>query len=653
MFLLVDTDGASVEGSLGMRVLALALSSLSALFLLQFGASLLHETSADARWVRWLPVGLMGIWVGSFAIPQVRGLYTSISETRLPATQQCIGCHWDAAASYVVAGRDWVTSAGVWSRYLLFLPGSVVAAVGLAAQAPGFRALNMPHIARQTVLAAGAFLVTAVVAGTVVAPVPYPPASVLNYATFTTKTGIPPQILWALSATAVSFFVVRILNVFELERERQLRLATAERLQAQEEALQARSHAHRQAQRWSQTLEKMVDERTAELEAFYKITSDVSALAALDEVLSTVVERSAALSRADVAALLLRDDSDEELTTRAVCGERTKGLAALHLAWGSEPAEGGVSTLDGLALLGRRAARRIAPELADAMAADEVQMFLAAPLRARGRSQGVLLVGTRGQRRLRPEAAQTMSRLASATSLILENARLYVESQRLAVFEERDRIAREMHDSLAQVLGLLRLKTNLAGILLAQGDLKGAESQINSVEEAAEDGYREVRASILELRSGAFARRGLIEGLVDYASKFSAETGIQAEVEVDEGAPGHIPPSTEIQLIRIIQEALANVRKHAGACRAVVRLELNDGHLLASVRDDGVGFNLQEALGENGSHFGLQTMRERAESVGGQLKVDSAPGVGTRVAVRVSVTSRGGAGYANSEGHSS
>jgi len=119
----------------------------------------------------------------------------------------------------------------------------------------------------------------------------------------------------------------------------------------------------------------MVEERTAELEAFYKITSDVSALAALDEVLSTAVERSAALSKADVAALLLREDSDEELTTRAVCGERTKGLAALHLAWGSEPDEGRVSASDGLALLGRRAARRIAPELADAMAEDEVQMI--------------------------------------------------------------------------------------------------------------------------------------------------------------------------------------------------------------------------------------------------------------------------------------
>jgi hypothetical protein len=262
-------------------------------------------------------VGLLGIWVASFAVPQVRGLYASISEASLPATGPCLGCHWEASASYVVASKEWLTSAGVWSRYLLFLPGSVIAAAGLAAQAPGFRALNMPHIARQTIWAAGAFLLTAVVAAIVVAPVPYPPASVLNYATFTTWTAIPPQILWALSAAAVSFFVVRILNVFELERDRQLRRATAERLQAQEEALRARTRAHRQAKRWNQRLERVVGERTDELEAFYKITSDVSALTALDEVLSTVAERARGLLRTDVAALLLRDEPKEELVTRA------------------------------------------------------------------------------------------------------------------------------------------------------------------------------------------------------------------------------------------------------------------------------------------------------------------------------------------------
>jgi signal transduction histidine kinase len=652
MLLLVQSEGATVEGSVGMRVLALVLSSLSALFLLQFGVTLLESTSIQSKWPRLLPVGLMGIWVTSFAIPHVRGLYASISETRLPATEQCIGCHWDAAASYVVASKDWLTAAGVWSRYLLFLPGCVVAAAGLASQAPGFRAINMPRIARQTLWAAGAFLVTAVVAGMVVAPAPYPPASVLNYATFTTRTAIPPQVLWAVSATAVSFFVVRILNVFELERNRQMRRATAERLQAQEEALRVRSEAHRQAQRWSQRLEKMVDERTAELEAFYKITSDVSALPALDEVLSTVTERARALLGADVAALLLRDEAEEMLVTHAVSGDRSEGLAALRFGCAADGPEGILADGDDSLPLGRRAARRLAPELHTAMTQDGLRTLLAAPLTARGQRQGLLLVGTRSRRGLPTEAGRTLSRLASATALVLENARLYMESQRLAVLEERDRIAREMHDSLAQVLGLLGLKTGLAGELLAQGDLKGAESQIRSIEEAAESGYREVRASILELRSGAFAQQGLLQGLVDYAAKFSADTGIQADVEVSDGASGHLSATAEIQLIRIIQEALANVRKHAGARQALVTLGVDDGHVLASVQDDGCGFDPRDAVGENGSHFGLQTMRERAESIGGVLEVDTALGTGTTVVVRIPANGRGGTSHANSEGDS-
>lgn len=648
MFLLVDTGGASVEGSFGIRVLAVALSALSALFLLQFGVSLLEGTSVQPDWLRWLPLGLLGIWVASFAIPQVHGTYASISEASLPATGDCLGCHWEASASYVVASKEWLTSAGVWSHYLLFLPGSVLAAVGLAAQAPVFRALGMPHVARQTLWAAAAFLVTAAFAGIVVAPVPYPPASVLNSATFMTRTAIPAEILWALSAAAVSFFVVRILNVFELERDRQLRRATAERLRAQEEALAARTRAHRQAQGWSRRLKTVVEERTAELEAFYRITSDVSAFTALDQVLSTVTEHARRLLKADVAVLLLREGPGDKLVTQAVSGEATASLADLRFDLAAADADAGPDEGDGPAPLGRRAAGRLAPELAEAMVEDQLSMLLPAPLTIRGQREGLLLVGTRTRRAFPADGRRSLSRLASATSLVLENARLYVESQRLAVLEERDRIAREMHDSLAQVLGLLGLKAGLASELLARGDVAGLRNQLSSIEEAAESGYNDVRASILELRSGAFVERGMLAGLVEYVAKFRVETGIDTEVEVQDGALAPISAGAEIQLIRIIQEALANVRKHSGAQRARVRLELANSHVLASVRDDGCGFDLLDGLTERGSHFGLHAMRERAESVGWDLEIDTAVGVGTTVAVRIPTNGKGGSSHASS-----
>jgi signal transduction histidine kinase len=283
---------------------------------------------------------------------------------------------------------------------------------------------------------------------------------------------------------------------------------------------------------------------------------------------------------------------------------------------------------------------------------DRLRTLLVAPLMTRGRRQGLLLVGTRTRRAFPAEGRRSLSRLASATSLVLENARLYAESQRLAVLEERDRIAREMHDSLAQILGLLGLKANLAAELLARNDLESVQNEIGSIEEAAESGYREVRASILELRSRTFAERGLLQGLIEYVTKFSAETGIQAEVQVGDGAPGPISPAAEIQLIRIVQEALANVRKHARAREAVVRLEVADSHVLALVRDDGCGFDLPEALIERGSHFGLQTMRERAESIGGELTIETALGAGTTVAARIPVNGKGGASHASSEGNS-
>ena len=138
-----------------------------------------------------------------------------------------------------------------------------------------------------------------------------------------------------------------------------------------------------------------------------------------------------------------------------------------------------------------------------------------------------------------------------------------------------------------------------------------------------------MRQSIFGLRT--FVSRGLslVPTLTEYLHEFSAHNGIAVELEVPGGPLGPVPPASEVQAVRIIQEALMNVRKHAAADRARVRLQRDGAWLRVTVEDDGVGWD--RAASPNGLHFGLQMMRERAEGLGGRLEVETAPGRGTRV----------------------
>jgi two-component system nitrate/nitrite sensor histidine kinase NarX len=138
-----------------------------------------------------------------------------------------------------------------------------------------------------------------------------------------------------------------------------------------------------------------------------------------------------------------------------------------------------------------------------------------------------------------------------------------------------------------------------------------------------------VRQSIFGLRT--FVSRGLslVPTLTEYLHEFSAHNGIAVELEAGGGPLGPIPPASEVQAVRIIQEALTNVRKHARAHHAHVRLQRDGSWLRVTVEDDGVGWDRRAE--QNGLHFGLQTMRERAEGVGGRLEIHTAPGGGTRV----------------------
>lgn len=207
-----------------------------------------------------------------------------------------------------------------------------------------------------------------------------------------------------------------------------------------------------------------------------------------------------------------------------------------------------------------------------------------------------------------------------------------------AIVEERERIARELHDGLAQVLGYVNTKATAIRLLLKRGQTDAAEKQLAQLEEAAKGLFVDVREAILGLKMTSATDPRLPVMLTEYARHFSQLCDLPVEVEI---APSiahlTLPPETELQLLRIVQEALSNVRKHAAAAHAEVSLCNGGPTLELIVRDNGRGFNPDHARGAGRPHFGLGTMRERAEAIWAEFQLASTIGGGTEVRVRLQV----------------
>ncbi|HEX8958724.1 MAG TPA: GAF domain-containing sensor histidine kinase [Solirubrobacterales bacterium] len=282
---------------------------------------------------------------------------------------------------------------------------------------------------------------------------------------------------------------------------------------------------------------------------------------------------------------------------------------------------------------------------ADFLQADDGRAANAAivPLRAREVAFGLLVLAADRRGRLR-EHFDILSVAGGQIAGILDNYSLFQQTRELAeqreclaVLQERDRLAREMHDSLAQVLGLVALKARVVQDLLDGGDLPRAKSEIADVEATADAAYADAREAILGLRGAVKGGRRLVQALEDYLRQFSRQSGLQADLEVVGDSPTSFGASAEAQLIRVVQEALTNVRKHAMASRAVVRFDAEPGYARIVIEDDGRGFVPGQNAAAAGQGYGLQTMAERVESLGGSLTIDSKPGRGTRVVVLMPV----------------
>jgi signal transduction histidine kinase len=246
----------------------------------------------------------------------------------------------------------------------------------------------------------------------------------------------------------------------------------------------------------------------------------------------------------------------------------------------------------------------------------------------------VLAVAARGEGAFEsPGERRLLEGIGERVALAIENARLQAQVLDRAVLEERERIARELHDGLAQVLGYINTQTQAVKKLLDMRRIGEATSELDAMGAVSREVYADVREAIVGLRG---APAGLVPALRDYLSRLPRLPGCAIELRAaPDGETVALAPATEIQLVRIVQEALSNVRKHARASHVEVIVGTDAEAVSVDVVDDGQGCDPLLLDRTGWPRLGLQTMRERAQAIGGTFDVVSAPGQGTRIAVRV------------------
>jgi signal transduction histidine kinase len=557
---------------------------VSALLLVRFGIGLIEKAGPLPEWLTLMPVVLI------VPISLLLGYGLIIAITQAPRAQ----------------------AADVWSRYLLYFPGSLLAAFGCYWQWHTLKQNNLPGPRRMLLGAMWAFIANSLLSGLVVPQSTYGLAAWLNEGSLQSLSAIPIE-YWRLGpALAITIFITKAMGVFEAEQQQNLIDMREAQQNAIRKSLEDQTEARHTAERWTDALVG-ISRRIADMEN-------------VDAVLLSVVEIARRLLNADSAVLALWDETGSRLEVKCSANSQSCKSEKSMVVENSlilDAIRSRKSTIypDGIS---DKAGGWICP-----ICKNEIQAAAIVALQLENEPIGGLWVGRLTNSPFSSTELVELEHLADQAVIAIEHALMASRLQSLAVVEERSRIAREMHDGLAQILGYLGLENQTLEALVQRKDWDAALNEIQQARQQIAIAQDDVRENILSLRTTLAGDAGLLPSLEEFLQEFSLQTGIEAVLVNNESRPPILSPMAEAQLVRIIQEALSNIRKHAYAKRVQVRLAIHENCLCVTITDDGMGFDNTPGPG----HYGLITMRERAEGVSGGLTINSEIGVGTQVEV--------------------
>lgn len=257
----------------------------------------------------------------------------------------------------------------------------------------------------------------------------------------------------------------------------------------------------------------------------------------------------------------------------------------------------------------------------------ECDEIVAVPLKHRDTVLGVYNLFMGHGAKLPEEVRILFGAISEHLGIALENARLSRDNARITLVNERQLLANQVHDSLAQTLAYARMRAAALREAQRQGDAGRAERYVSELESALDAAYDELRELIGRFRQ-PMDPRGLVAALQASLEGFRQRTGATVDF-VNRASDIVFSPEEEMHLFHIVQEALANIYRHAAASAVRLSIDLVQDRCRVCIEDDGRGFDPVEARG--GAHFGLAIMRERAKRLGGEILIESSPGAGARV----------------------
>jgi signal transduction histidine kinase len=397
---------------------------------------------------------------------------------------------------------------------------------------------------------------------------------------------------------------------------------------------------HKQAKAIAQiNLERAVEERTRELSTMLEISKNVTSTLELEHLLLVILEQIKSVIPYSGAAIFALENEHLEALAYQV-PDLKKQVSPLHLTLtNAGPYQEVIRRKSVLIIDDLKEDTPLANAIREAAgsaqqtASPYARAWIGIPLIVKEQVIGLLSLTHKEPNYYNQRHVQVAQTIANQLAIAMENARLYEHAQDCAALEERQRIARELHDSVSQLLYGICLYSTAAGKAMQSKNFDLAGQNNKEIKENALQALQEMRLLIFELHPPSLQDEGLVSALQTCLQTLETRTGLQAEL-LTEGM-SKLPGPIEGELFRIAMETLTNMTKHARAKKVTVDLRPSDGFICMEIRDNGVGFNLEEA--RNGGGFGLRIMEERVKQINGSLEIDSIPGAGTRVKIMVPV----------------
>ena len=359
--------------------------------------------------------------------------------------------------------------------------------------------------------------------------------------------------------------------------------------------------------------------RTRELTALYDINETLQLRLDLQGLMGRLLELTVEAGNADAGLLLLRQ-ADQKLTPYSSIGDwddvgrlpLIESLAEGALRESAQHREPVVATLRG-------------------QSANTVVSVLCAPMIADDGPIGVIVLVSRQPEATLSRQTRLVAAIAGQAALLAQNSRLYAQLENQAILNERGRLAREMHDGLAQTLGYLKMRSRQIGRWVDAGQSDKASAALQELAKITDDAYIDLRAALdgLRLNSDDQINIDLCARLKRVVAEFEHQSEQTVNVSLDPLAGSSLSMPAQAHLLRIVQESLNNIRKHADATQVKLTLSQAGDQVRLVMEDNGKGFDA--AHDQPNNHHGLRFMQERAELLGAELQVTSAPGKGTRV----------------------